>query len=366
MFNPERLSLARRRRGLTKKSLAEALAVTPHTVLRYEQGDVTPPATMLDRLAACLAFPIEFFMKPDFDEPQMVAVSFRSMAAMTARERDAALAAGALAFELSDWVGDRFHLPECNLLDLSGEAPEAAARSLRQKWGLGEKPIKNMVRLFEANGIRIFSLVENTRTVDAFSLWRKNSPYVFLNTIKTPEHSRFDAAHELGHLVLHKHGGPTGRKAEEEANRFASSFLMPRSDVLAQIPRARDVNQIIGSKRRWGVSAVALNYRLHKIGATSDWLYRQFCIQLTERGYRESEPCSSVAREQSAIWQKVFDAFRSEGVTKQDIAKSLHFPASEVENLVFGLANMLTVDGGARSGSKSRANLRVVAGGGSQ
>lgn len=85
----------------------------------------------------------------------------------------------------------------------------------------------------------MFSLVEETRSVDAFSVWRSNKPYIFLNTVKTAEHSRFDAAHELGHLVLHKHGGPGGRAAEDEANRFASSFLMPSADVRARIPIAR-------------------------------------------------------------------------------------------------------------------------------
>ena len=155
---------------------------------------------------------------------------------MSAKDRDAALAAGTLSFLVSDWVEQRFDLPEPDLEDLAGEEPEVAARSLREHWALGERPIKNMVHLLEAKGIRVFSLAENTRTVDAFSLWRDTRPYVFLNMLKTPEHSRHDAAHELGHLVLHRHGGPRGRRAEDEANQFAASFLMPAADVLAEFP----------------------------------------------------------------------------------------------------------------------------------
>src|ERR1700693_4393291 len=90
---------------------------------------------------------------------------------------------------------------------------------------------------FDFAKVFLFSLAENTRNVDAFSCWRNGEPYVFLNTFKSTEHSRFDAAHELAHLVLHKHGGPNqGRAAELEAHAFASSFLMPRDDVLATIP----------------------------------------------------------------------------------------------------------------------------------
>lgn len=83
----------------------------------------------------------------------------------------------------------------------------------------------------------MFSLAENTKNVDAFSCWRNDIPYVFLNTFKSAERSRLDASHELAHLILHKHGGPQqGRDAEVEANNFASSFLMPKADVRSRLP----------------------------------------------------------------------------------------------------------------------------------
>src|SRR6185312_6354466 len=276
MFTPGRLSLARKRRGLTKKRLAELVGVTPRTILRYEIGEIAPTEETLLKIAQVLLFPVEFFHAPDVDEPIQDAASFRSLTAITAAERGAALAAGSVAFLLSDWVDQRFDLPAVNLIDLSDTNSEAAARSLRQEWALGERPVTNMVHLLESKGVRVFSLAENTRTVDAFSLWRSGRPFVFLNTMKTPEHSRFDAAHELGHLVLHRHGGPKGRKAEEQANSFASSFLMPAGDVVATIPRIHTIHQVVEAKKRWRVSALALIYRLHKLGVLSPWQYRMF------------------------------------------------------------------------------------------
>jgi Zn-dependent peptidase ImmA (M78 family)/DNA-binding XRE family transcriptional regulator len=357
MFTPGRLSLARKRRRLTKKGLAQALGVTPHTTLRYESGDITPPDEVVAEIARILAFPAEFFSSDDVDEPQVDAASFRSLTAMSAKERDAALAAGSLAFLLSDWVEQRFDLPKVDLIDLAGEDPDVAARCLRQEWALGERPIKNMVHLLEAKGVRLFSLVENTCTVDAFSMWRADRPFVFLNMMKTPEHSRFDAGHELGHLVLHKHGGPKGRKAEDEANQFASSLLMPASDVLATIPRIHTINQVIQTKKRWAVSAMALIHRLHRVGVMSPWQYRMFCIQATELGYRNAEPFG-IAREQSVVWQKVLTTLWRERVTKNEIADALHVPTQEIENLLFGLANMLGEDGP----EKSQAGLRLISG----
>ena len=361
MFNPNRLSLARRRRGMTQVGFAEALGVTRLTVHRYESGEVDPPEESIERVARVLGFPVNFFSGGTIDEPNQGSASFRGLTDMTARERDSALAAGAIAFLLDDWVHERFELPVADLADMRGEDPEIASRSLRQEWAIGERPIKNMVHLLEAKGVRVFSLVEETRTVDAFSLWRDKKPYVFLNTIKTVERSRFDAAHELGHLVLHKHGGPGGKKAEEEANRFASALLMPEGDVKAIAPTVSNVRQIISAKRRWGVSAFALNYRLHKLGSVTDWQYRQFAIQLTEMGFRAAEP-DGLPPEKSIVWQKVLDALRSEGVTKHSVARALSLPVREIENLIFRLASLMTLDGGAPglASNKGRPLLRVV------
>src|SRR4030095_1201305 len=127
--------------------------------------------------------------------------SFRSLTSMTATHRDAALAAGSIGFEISDWVTARFELPPASLLDLHLYDPETAAQTLRQEWGLGERPISNMIHLLESKGVRVFSLAENTREVNAYSVWRRDHPYVFLNTFKSAECSRFDSAHELAHLV---------------------------------------------------------------------------------------------------------------------------------------------------------------------
>ena len=184
MFNPSRLTLARRRRRFSKKELAEAVGVTPHSILRYETGAMGPTDEVVVCLSETLKFPADFFFGADADEIHQDAASFRSLSSISAKDRDAALAAGSLAYMLADWVEERFDLPKPDLLDLTGDTPEIAARSLREKWGLGEQPAKNMVHLLEAKGVRLFSMAENTMAVDAFSVWRRETPYVFLNTMK--------------------------------------------------------------------------------------------------------------------------------------------------------------------------------------
>ncbi len=336
MFTPSRLTLARKRRRLSKKALAERIDVTAHTVLRYESGEIAPTDVTLGRLSAVLCFPLGFFSAPDVDALPEDAASFRSMSAMPAKERDAALAAGALAYLFADWVEQRFSLASFDSIDLEGDPPEVAAHSLREKWALGERPIKNMAQLLEFKGVRLFSMAENTVTVDAFSVWRGEQPYIFLNTMKSAERSRHDAAHELGHLLLHKHGGPKGRQAEDEAEQFASAFLMPLADVEATIPRVHSLNQIIEAKKRWGVSVMSLIVRLGRLKILSEWQYRTFAIQATEAGYRKIEPFG-LSRESSVVWQKVLTALWNERITKEDIARQLFMPTGEIENLLFGI-----------------------------
>jgi Zn-dependent peptidase ImmA (M78 family)/DNA-binding XRE family transcriptional regulator len=341
MFNPRRLSLARKRRRLTAKVLAEKAGLAVDTISRLENGSNPPDDTTITKLVQVLNFPRQFFFDQDPQEIDTGAVSFRSFSKMSARERDAAVSAGSLGLQLSAWIEERFSLPAPKLLDLSYETdPESAAHSVRQSWSIGERPIGNLMGLLETKGLRIFSLSENTASVNAFSFWRDDKPFIFLNNFKTAESSIFDAAHELGHLVMHKHGDPKEtRSAEREANGFASALLMPAKDVRTTVPRRITIDTILHVKKRWRVSAMAMAYRLNSLKLLSDWQYKSICIELGKRGYRAGEP-GGIDRETSVVWRKVLTQLWSEKTTKNDIADSLHLPSNELEGLIWNLAGI--------------------------
>jgi Zn-dependent peptidase ImmA (M78 family) len=356
MFNIRRLELARKRRRYTAKILAEKARIAPVTLSRVVNGLQTPDKETISSLISALDYPRDFFFRDDIDPIDASTASFRSLKAMSSRERDAALAAGELAYEMADWVRIKFNLPKADLLDLGHELdPAGAARTIRQYWSIGERPIGNMIKLLETKGVRVFSLAENTKNVDAFSCWRNDEPYVFLNTFKSAERSRFDAAHELGHLILHKHGGPKqGRSAEHEAHLFAASFLMPKDDVLSVVPFVTGLDQLVKSKSRWGVSVSALAYRAHKLNLMTDWQYRTFCIRINQK-YGAEEP-NAIPLERSSIWQMILTDLWKEGVTKANIAAQLAIPDDEMENLLFGL----TGDVKPPDRSSGRPTLRAI------
>jgi Zn-dependent peptidase ImmA (M78 family)/DNA-binding XRE family transcriptional regulator len=365
MFNPQRLAFARKRRGMNMTQLAREIGIDLRSVSAYEKGEYEPKEDRLELIAKVLGFPLSFFLLPDIPELSPDAASFRAMSKMSASKRDIALSAGGVALLLNQAIEERFTLPQPDLPDLSREPnPEAAAAELRRCWGLGEAPIKNMIHILESKGIRVYSLAIDAQEVDAFSLWREDQPFVFLNTRKSSERSRFDCGHELGHLVIHRHGEQRlidgSQTIEREADAFSSAFLMPRASVLGYAPRTPTLDNLIQLKKVWGVSVAALNYRLHDLGLTSDWHYRELAMQISRQGYRKTEPCSG-PHETSQILGKVLAGLRDEGVSKTEIAQELHVTVNELNELVFGLAITALPDGQSNSKRNDRhAHLKLI------
>jgi Zn-dependent peptidase ImmA (M78 family)/DNA-binding XRE family transcriptional regulator len=360
-FNPTRLTLTRKRNGWTKAKLAGEIGVTARSVSAYEAGDQQPSALTVARLADKLGFPRDFFFGEDIDDLSLEAASFRGLAKTSQKQKDQATACAELAFVWNDWIEARFELPDADVPKLpEGVTPETAAEIVRTEWGLGERPIKNMIYLLEKHGVRVFALAEESRNVDGFSFWRwpTGTPYVFLDMTKTAERSRMDAAHELGHLVMHSSHDCPPQQAEREAKAFASAFLMPAGSVLASAPRDPDVRDIVKAKRQWNVSASALTVRMHKLGLLTDWEYHSLFKRMNAMGILTAE-VNGCECESSQVLDKVFRALRAEGITKADVAAELHLPLHELDRLVFRLV-LTRLDGGGEEVSHEAIEQEAV------
>ncbi len=351
---------------MTKKGVAERVNLSTNTIHRYETGELNPSDDNLKQIAAALDFPLVFFEGEDeLDQPRIDNASFRGLASKTEKVMKAALQAGTLAYLFDDWISERYNRVPLDLPEYPSEMdPQLAAKLLRQEWRLGDKPIENMVHLLEAKGIRVFSLAENNKSIDAYSVWRDDVPYIFLNRFKSAERSRFDAAHELCHLCLHKHGGATAEKKnspiEKDAQAFAGAFLMPEADVRSVIKtNVYSVSDLLVYKRRWRVAAVALAYRLLELGIVKQSQSNSFYVEMSRRGWLTDEP-ETIPKEQSNVWQQIFDDLRSSDISKIDISSQTGVPIWELEGLLFGLANMITIDGRGERTAPRNPGLRLV------
>ncbi|MBS3942411.1 MAG: ImmA/IrrE family metallo-endopeptidase [Actinobacteria bacterium] len=356
MFNAARLTQARLRRGWTKVALADAVGLTARRIASFEnEGDV-PPESTIAALAAALRFPVEFFTRGEVAMPRSEQVSFRSLSKLTAGRRDAALAGAALAYEVASWFDDRFELPEPDLPDLRDVQPSQAAAALRSMWNLGELPAPNLVHLLEAHGVRVFSLVDDCADLDALSMWNDGTPFVFLTQHKSPERARWDAAHELGHLVLHLGAAPQGRVHEDEADAFARHFLLPERGVLSTVPRRVSLDVVRAEKVTWKVSALAYIRQLHNLDHLTEWQYKSLIIEASQAGYRRTE--GDIDRERSQLIPKVLDALREEGITMAAIADDLAITTAELRGLLF--STVVPVEGSGDARPSTRARLRLV------
>lgn len=363
MFQGARLTLGRARRGMNKTQLAAAARLKAPTITSYERGDTEPSPEIVERFSRILKFPTSFFYEELRENLPVDGASFRALSRMTASQRDTALATGALCEEFNDWIEERFDLPASDVPEIDPRiaTSAAAAELVRARWNLGVMPIPNVLHLLESRGVRVFSLANECRAVGAFSFWSgRGTPFICLGTDKTAERSIFDSAHELGHLVLHRdHAAPRGREAEREADIFASNFLMPKADVEATALRNPDLERLAQAKRRWKVSAAALNYRLHELRMIGDWHYRDLCIEISRLGrHLELNP---IQREQSQVLPKVLRAMKDEGVGRGDIAQALHLYAEDLEALLDGLI-VSAIDGASEPAPRGqgRPDLRLV------
>lgn len=129
---------------------------------------------------------------------------------------------------------------------------------------------------------------ETDRKVSAFSSDAGSHPIVLLASDKADKaRGRFDAAHELGHLLLHPDTEPGSKLVEEQANRFAAELLMPREQIIDRLPRRIDWGKFQELKREWGVSLRALVYRARHLGLLSEASYRRANQQLSIWGRPE-------------------------------------------------------------------------------
>lgn len=272
---------------MTKKDLAERVGVSPAAITQYEAGKNTPSPATRSRLAlACGVAPAYFACVPERRRPDFSTRSFfRSLRSTSQRERDRADALAEHVLDLVQVLEAGVHLPEIDVPQIpvttgSRAEIEAIAAEVRRHWDIPPGPIANTVRLVEAHGIVVARLMSQGRRLDAFSRWFGERPLIVLWADKSDKaRSRFDAAHELGHLVMHTDAEPLAVEQERQANMFASALLMPLPDVapdlITRTPTARDWPEVLDRRTHWGVSAKALLYRSREAGALSEVAFRR-------------------------------------------------------------------------------------------
>lgn len=342
LFHPEQLTLARELRGLTRLEVAAKIGKTPSAVSQFESGRARPDGQTIARLMLALGMPASFFGRTPQAVPfRLIPVEqghFRSLRSVSQRARRKLLARGSLHCGLLSFLEQQVDLPpeRVSALATTADTPpdiEVLAIETRKRWGLGLGPIGSMVNLLERHGVVVLPIDEECREVDAFSLWNDRRPCVFLVVEKgSTSRTRMDAAHELGHLILHADVTAGSPELEQQANHFGSAFLMPRDSFLHEAPRRLNWEHIWELKRRWKVSAAAILRRSHELGTLTEATYRRGFVQLNVAGERRNEPHEPPAEAPVAL-RKALELLAPEWPLSR-LAEHLGLHASDLHELV--------------------------------
>lgn len=329
-FNGERLRMARAYRGLTSTEFAGKLGVTKQAVYQLESGKNSPRLETLLQIANLLDFPREFFYQWDRKELVRTANTFfRAQLTTHKTEQISQMEKIKILARIHMFLQNYVDFPSLNIPEfrfVEGEFDfEDIANDLRKSWCIGDGPITNMVRLLERNGFIVTSLPVGSSQIDAFSMGYEEDGqshyYIVLGSDKDSAVRRqFDAAHELGHCLLHNwitgdDGGRVEiRERESEANRFAAAFLMPKESFLADLIYPNKLDFYVSLKKRWKVSIASMIVRAFHLEAINANQYHYLMRQLTRRGWRHREPLDDELKvDQPVIFRKAVDLILSSG-----------------------------------------------------
>ncbi len=306
---PYRIKQARVSRGLSMEELSEKLSVCRQAISQYEMGKNAPSKAKLNEMADVLQYPISFFYKPlPISENASSAVFFRSKKTTKAKSLNAAREKIEIFCEINSYLSQFVDFPsidypevdynDADVLPLDNSKIEEYAMTLRDSWGLGRGPIENLIGIAQKKGTVISKMQLGMSKLDAFSVWYDNKPIIFLSSDKdTNARIRFDIAHELGHLLMHAYyyseedlkTQEIRDKIENEADRFAGAFLLPKESFSKDV-FSTSIDHFIQLKAKWKVSIACMIYRCETLGILSANQVKYLKDQMTTRVYWRKEP----------------------------------------------------------------------------
>lgn len=336
-----RLVQARELRGMTQSELAARISrpspegVTPLTraaIAHYEGGLAAPSSAVLVQLQVALGVEPGFFARRTKGET--LPASFRSLRSAPAIERRRARQVAQLVQDVVDVLSAAVRLPQWQpLQDLTaGMVPEEAAAITRNAWGVPPGPIPDVVRALERAGCVCAVTSCTAPEVDAFSVPFQPTPVVMLSAVKGKrDRSRFDAAHEAGHLLLHRDSPKDVKVQESEAHAFAAAFLMPADQICQELPGNVDWPLLAELKQRWGVSLGSLVKRCLDLGKIDKAQYTSAMKYMSMRGWRKQEPVDLGPCEEPRLLR---EAMKAAKLGVPGIAAALRLPAADLEELL--------------------------------
>jgi Zn-dependent peptidase ImmA (M78 family)/transcriptional regulator with XRE-family HTH domain len=338
-FNGQRLRLARVFRGLTQSEVAWEVAASSALISQLESGGRDPSDELLEALSHVLGFETAFFAERTEDEFKEDECNFRRRRTTPEKLQKRLLAHGTLLGLVIRHLTKNLDMPAFAVPEIkvaSNEEIERAAETVREQLGLSlDEPVTSLGRVVERSGVVLTRLKLPAEEIEAFSRFGMVSVIEVDTNSTAGSGALFDMAHELGHGVMHR-GVRTGNPdTEEQADRFAAAFLLPRTAFRREFWTGGrlDWNYLLELKRRWLTSVTTLVRRAYELNIIDAATYRRARKHMYAQGWANGEP-DEPAVERPELLEAALRALQVKtGAALRDMAAALHWKPTTFESV---------------------------------
>ena len=307
----ERVTEARDELGIDKKTLSDLSGISRVTISNIEnKSNKSPSLDTMYQLACALHRPLDFFYTPFIDSyDEITEIAFRSYRSQSQRENKRAKVKLKRAEELTAYLygyingrSFNFNIPSIKSEPaiISSLDMEVIATQIREAFGIGNGPIIELTTFLENNGIICCSVDLPSKTASLnrtikFDDLDGETAIIVYNSSLSYYRQRFSIAHELGHIMLHRYWDQTDfakntELAEDQANAFASAFLMPSSTFMKTLGPYKGLDGALALKEMWRTSIASICRRMYDLGVVSESQYSNMYIDISRKHWRTTEP----------------------------------------------------------------------------
>jgi Zn-dependent peptidase ImmA (M78 family)/transcriptional regulator with XRE-family HTH domain len=349
-FRPERLSQVLDARGMTQAQLSAIAGVSTASISKWRKGTQEPTIEALREIANKLNVAADWFLRPPLDLDGSTklfrsnASALKSARTFMAARQDWSKELAAILSEFVDYSDVSF--PDYHFdtpLAISNNDIEQAATDCRKLWKLGLGPIPDVVLAIENAGGIVVRENTDIANIEGVSSWCEvnQRPFVYLNADKSNGfRSRFDAAHELGHIVLHRYISPdiayvNYKEMERQAHYFAGAFLLPAETFSEEVPLVPTLDTLLALKPRWKASVAAMQMRLAALGLIDEQQQLNLWKRRSARFGGRAEPLDDqLVPEQPRLLRRTIALIIESGVMdREKLPAYVGLSSGDIENL---------------------------------
>ncbi|ELC8464947.1 helix-turn-helix domain-containing protein [Clostridium perfringens] len=350
-INGERIKQARIYRGLSQAQLADKLNVTKQAISKYETNKMNLNISTIALLPKALGFPLSFFNNHKKINSDNDIVFFRTKDIPKKTQAQLREKINVMENEVIEYFENYIEFPSLNIPDFSDllldetcnynrEKIIEVCKRLREYWGIENEPIDNLMYILQVNGFIINKQYIDQNKTDGFSKNLNDKAIIFVSANKeSAVRTRFDLAHELGHLVLHRNieFEELGEKSiEMDADFFASEFLYPRDEFIKEIQNSPlNFELFIRLKEKWKISIQAIIRKCKDFNLISEEKYIYFQKRISYNGWRKKEPLDErIIEEEPRLLKDIIELLNDNNVlSKKTLLREIDLDKEELIKL---------------------------------